>query len=138
MKLFKKLATLCLSLTMCLGLGATIAACGGDDASTSSSSVQDEIAYKFQIVKADDSPAEGYKVLLCKGDENCGTPVAADANGIVNYPVSKLPGEKKADAYDIHVMSAESSDYLTLTTASLLLTPTTFSATRTIPLKLAA
>ncbi len=135
MKLFKKLAALCLSLTMCLGLGATFAACDGDD-TNSSSSVQEEIAYKFKVLKADGSAAVGYRVLLCEGTLCYGPAVVADSNGIALYLVSKLPAPK---AYDIHVMSSDTDDstYLTLTSSSLKLTPTDFSETVTITLTLA-
>ncbi len=141
MKLFKKLAVLCLSLTMCLGVGASFAACGGDDKSTTSSVVDEAIAYKFQIKRANGEVAAGYRVLLCKGEDQCGQFVAADANGIVEYPVSKLPeidGARTAMAYDIHVLEpdVDKSDYLGLSNSTLKTTPTAFAPTTTITLTL--
>ncbi len=121
MKAFKKLAGLCLGLTLCFGLCA-FAACDKESAPESSSpavessSPADEneaTAYVFTVLDKDGNPLKDYRVLLCYMDgenESCLAPVTTDADGkaIVN---PKQYG-KAADVYDIHVMTATSSDYL--------------------------
>lgn len=110
MKLFKKIATLALALTLCAGIGAFAAAC--DNTGENSNSVTSEVpsedgAYKFKIVNKDGSAATGYSIQLCsyKADgvtlESCYQPVAADENGLVSYDCAP-----SAAVYEIHVLDA--------------------------------
>ncbi len=101
MKLFKKLALLVTSLTLCVGVGSAIVACGGDKDSETN-----EDGYQFLIVHEDDSPATGYKIQLCQMLEDgtlgmCWAPVAADENGKVSYNPT---GFDMSMEYEIHVM----------------------------------
>ncbi len=102
MKLFKKLAVLSMSVLLCLGAGAALAACGDKESSSSSDSTITAIenGYTFKVVKADGSPAEGYMIQLCDA-EGClvnGQQLSTDANGILNF----VP-QRKAEL-EIHVM----------------------------------
>ncbi len=131
MKFFKKLAVLCMALTLCFGVGSTFAACGDDKGSTSSS-VQETIAYKFKITTANDEPAGGYRVLLCDSTGTCGMFQVADENGVVEYPASALPGSKTAAAYDIHVMPPDINDSTYLDHTGLKKTPAEFGGAEII------
>ena len=105
MKLFKKLAIACLSLTMLAGF-ASFAACGSTDnnsASNSGNSNTEQPAqtegFKFKVVKADGTPAVGYVVQLC--NNTCTFSEAANENGEITFG-----GGEGALAYEIHVFSA--------------------------------
>ncbi len=111
MKLFKKLAVVAMAITLCFGAGATLASCGGNGGSSTSSEATVASGYKFKVVKADGSAAVSYMVLLCQGDA-CGVPQMTDANGVATVASNFLPGDKSAAEYDIHVMAPGSSDYL--------------------------
>lgn len=103
MKFFKKLAITCLTLTMFAGL-ATFAACGGENGAdnspsdTASQPAQTE-GFKFKIVKADNTPAVGYVVQLCK--QTCVFSDPADENGEITFG-----GGEGEVAYEIHVFTA--------------------------------
>ena len=105
MKLFKKLATLTMALGFCFGAGATVAACGGNEQTTSA------IAYEFIILNADGSAAEGVNVQLCVlgNAATCYMPIAADAHGKVIYTPAGFPGKGE---YEIHLLSADYSTSL--------------------------
>ena len=96
MKLFKKLAVACLSLTMFAGIGfltTSATACGTQSESPATDT------YKFKIVNADNTPAVGYVVQLCIN--TCTFSEPTNANGEVSYA-----GTEGAGAYEIHVFTA--------------------------------
>ncbi len=103
MKVFKKLAGLCLALTLCSGICA-FAACGESDPADSTPSVNNPVGatgYKFKIVNADGTPASNVGIQLCtlKPDgtlDLCKAPVMVDAKGEVLYEVEAM-------VYEIHV-----------------------------------
>ncbi len=103
MKLFKKLAVLCMALTLCVGVGATMTACGGGNGDGTSSEAPFTNGYRFRVVNQDGSPATGYQVQICiAGNASaCLAPAKVDANGYVNYVV-----EDKTQAYEIHLLDA--------------------------------
>ncbi len=136
MKTFKKIATLCVALSLCIGI-AGFAACGGDSnessqapvesssISTPDSSVADssddtsadisnptEAGYHFRLMNADGTPAatdsdgNPYFLQFCVADL-CYDPVAVDANGCVTYNPNGFPG---AGEYDVHVLGGEWKD----------------------------
>ena len=133
MKLIKKLALLCASLTLCAGV-CSMTACFGDEASSSSAPSSQEASseapaaatgYKFKVVKADGTPAAGYHVLICLANGACNPPAQTDSNGEVTVePIAALGG--KAGEYEIHVMDADmNSDYLDFD--GLTITPSTYN-----------
>ncbi len=63
MKFFKKLATLFVTLALCFGFGATVAACGDKGG--------DDKGYTFVVLTADGDPAEGYYIQLCYTSGTC-------------------------------------------------------------------
>ncbi len=99
MKLFKKLAILCTALTLCVGVGATVASCGGDKGGDVTSEATQE-GYNFKVLKKDGTPAAGYQVQLClAGDAaSCFMPVDVEEDGTVFYAVDKTK------EYEIHLM----------------------------------
>ena len=111
MKLFKKLAIACLSLTMLAGFAA-FASCGDktndnpansnsntESSSEVSSDVAQTEAFKFRVLKADGTPAVGYVVQLC--NKTCAFSEATDENGEVSFA-----GGDGEVVYEIHVFSA--------------------------------
>ncbi len=98
MKLFKKLAVLCMALTLCVGIGATVVACGGDEPDTSSSATVE--GYSFKVLKKDGSPATGYSVYLCQSGAPtiCLMPVDVAADGTATIEV-----DDKTVGYDVHL-----------------------------------
>ena len=74
MKLFKKLAGLCLALTFCAGLCA-VASCGGskdkgnDSTPTTSEQPGEATSYTVIVLNADGTPAADARVQFCK--DNC-------------------------------------------------------------------
>ena len=105
MKIFKKLATLALALTLCAGIGA-FAACDNTSGSSNSSSSSSNVetgAYLFKVLKADGSAATGYLFGLCSlkddGSKNlCYGTVTVDETGMVSYSADNVmgfPGEGK-------------------------------------------
>lgn len=113
MKIFKKLATLALALTLCAGIGA-FAACdntSGSGNSSSSSSNVETGAYKFKILNKDGSAAVGYSVQLCilndAGEQTaCYAPAVVDEKGQVSYSADTVPGFPGAGNYNIHVLDS--------------------------------
>ena len=115
MKFLKKLAILCMALTLCAGF-TSLTACGGTGTSTESSAngetkyspddvipvPTDKAGYYFKVINADGTPAKDVKVQLCQGDKMCFDAVAVDANGDVCYVPTPGAGE-----YDIHVLGGE-------------------------------
>ncbi len=106
MKLFRKLAVLCMALTLCCGVGAAMAACGEKDPAPSSTEAPAsdvkpiENGYTFKLLKADGSPAAGYQIQICKEDNSiCLAPVVVAANGVANVVV-----ENKTIPYAIHIL----------------------------------
>ena len=127
MKLFKKLAGLCLALTFCAGLCA-VASCGGskdkdtDKDSTPVTSENGETSedvggseatcYTVTVLNADGTPATDVKVQFCiiENDETqaCYGAVSTDENGICEYKdVMGFPGE---GVYEIHVIGKTLKD----------------------------
>ena len=114
MKLFKKLAGLCLALTFCAGLCA-VASCGGskdkgnDSTPTTSEQPGEATSYTVIVLNADGTPAADARVQFCKVESNgtlgaCYSPVSTDANGMCAYAPMGFPGE---GLYEIHVIGAE-------------------------------
>ncbi|MBE7101084.1 MAG: hypothetical protein E7364_05680 [Clostridiales bacterium] len=120
MKLFKKLAGLCLALTFCAGLCA-VASCGGskdkdtDKDSTPVTSEQpgEATCYTVTVLNADGTPAADARVQFCKVESDgtlgaCYSPVTTDANGMCEYKdVMGFPGE---GVYEIHVIGKTLKD----------------------------
>lgn len=111
MKMFKKLAGLCLALTLCVGLGA-IASCGGsskdDDKSTTSEAPAPATKYEVTVLNADGTSATDVKVQFCAMNADgtlgaCYAPVAVDANGVCAYSPMGFPG---VGIYEIHVLDS--------------------------------
>ncbi len=107
MKLLKKLATLFMALTMCLGLGLALTACG-DNEESSSSQQNNRSQYSFTVVKADTTPAVGYKIQLCKTSGECIPPVEVQADGIAKVSVSDTE-----ISYVIHVVKGQNNQEVT-------------------------
>ncbi len=114
MKLFKKLAGLCLALTFCAGLCA-VASCGGSkdkgNDSTPTTSEQPGVVSNYTVIvlNADGTPAADARVQFCKVESDgtlgaCYSPVSTDANGMCAYAPMGFPGE---GLYEIHVIGAE-------------------------------
>ena len=119
MKLFKKLAGLCLALTFCAGLCA-VASCGGskdkdtDKDSTPVTSEQpgEATCYTITVLNADGTPAADASVQFCKVESDgslgaCYSPVSTDANGMCAYAPMGFPGE---GVYEIHVIGKTLKD----------------------------
>ena len=116
MKKFKKIAALCMAISLCACVGAFTASCGGsgnDNSAAQSSSEETQAAtgYLFKIVKADGTPADSsYAVQLCKGLEGCFNPCFLDANGQASYNATTVLGFSGEGEYDIHVLGGEFMD----------------------------
>ena len=118
MKLFKKLAGLCLALTFCAGLCA-VASCGGskdkdtDNDSTPVTSEQPGVVSNYTVIvlNADGTPATDVKVQFCiieNGEtQACYGAVSTDANGMCAYAPMGFPGE---GVYEIHVIGKTLKD----------------------------
>lgn len=118
MKLFKKLAGLCLALTFCAGLCA-VASCGGskdkgdDSTPTTSEQPGEATSYTVIVLNADGTPAADARVQFCKVELDgtlgaCYSPVTTDANGMCEYKdVMGFPGE---GVYEIHVIGKTLKD----------------------------
>ena len=114
MKAFKKLAGLCLGLTLCFGLCA-FAACDKEATSESSSpavessSPADEneaTAYVFTVLDKDGNPLKDMAVMLCIPGSSCYPPIYTDENGQATF-------DKDPQILEIHVGNKGSeSDYL--------------------------
>lgn len=128
MKLFKKLAALCMAITLCAGVSA-MTACGGDNGGDSSSQQSTgATAYLFKVVNADGSVATTYtfqkedgttvenpiSIQLCSGLEMCYNPCPVDENGCATYNTTTVSGFPGAGVYDIHILGggAWGSDYI--------------------------
>lgn len=110
MKIFKKIAGLCLALTLCAGMMAFTACGDGGNTPPASSSTppasseqpdtQQATGHKFRVLDKDGKPVAGVFIQLCT-DKNCYfSETATDANGEVSYI-----GEAGEVVYDIHVYS---------------------------------
>lgn len=114
MKLFKKLAALCMAISLCACVGVFAASCGGAGGnSEQSSSEQQQTAtgYLFKVVNADGTPAAStYAVQLCKGLELCYTPAFLDAKGEAVYNSTAVIGFPGEGVYDIHVLGGDFMD----------------------------
>ena len=110
MKLIKKLALVCASLTLCAGV-CSLTACFGDDSSssatssveTSSEATATATSFKFKVLNKDGTPATNVSVQLCI-DTTCYAPVQTDANGEVSY--TSPAGEV---VHEIHILDAENN-----------------------------
>ena len=114
MKLIKKLALLCASLSLCAGVCA-MTACefslgGGTSSSTapatssaeaSSEATATANAFKFKVLNADGTPSTNVYIQLCIAD-TCYAPVQTDENGEVSYT-----SPAGAVVHEIHVLDAE-------------------------------
>ena len=113
MKALKKIAGICLALTLCFGIGA-LTACNDNAGNTSSITSEQPTGasgYKFKVLNADGTPAVGYQVQLCilnsKGEQTaCYMPIAVGENGQVTYAPQGFPG---AGTYNIHVLDAKNA-----------------------------
>ncbi len=134
MKLFKKLAGLCLALTFCAGLCA-VASCGGKDKDTDKDSTPvtseqpgEATCYTVTVLNADGTPATDVRVQFCIVEANgslggCLMSVPVDANGVCEYLPMGFPG---ARVYEIHVLNADESAAFELT--DVVRTEATFGA----------
>ncbi len=101
MKLFKKLAAICMALTMCFGLGMAFTACGGND---NPGAEQNYAAtYVFNVTK-NNAAAVGYQIQLCSKNADgtlgaCEQPVDVGSDGIAKVGITDV-----STAYEIHVM----------------------------------
>ena len=106
MKAFKKLAGLCLALTLCVGFGA-FAACGetesSDDSTPTQSTPVDTETYHFKVVDAEGNPVKDHVIQLCIN--TCTFSGKTNANGEVSYAGTEGAGE-----YEIHVFTAHPAD----------------------------
>lgn len=111
MKLIKKIALICASLTLCAGV-CSMTACLGDDSSSSSATSSVETSseataaatsFKFKVLNANGTPATNVSVQLCI-DTTCYAPVQTDANGEVSY--TSPAGEV---VHEIHILDAENN-----------------------------
>ncbi len=103
MKLFKKLAVLCMALSL---VSVAFVACGKDKDTTSgsaTSSVEETTGvtainngYTFLVKDANGQPAAGYMIQLCDANGCQGSP-ASTATGVINMV-------KAAGEYEIHLM----------------------------------
>lgn len=115
MKLFKKLATICVAITMCFGLGLTLTACdnGGNPTNSEQSA---NATYVFSVTK-NNAAAIGYEIQLCTKNADgslgaCLQPVAVGADGLAKIAISDVNS-----VYEIHVMKdgspLDKSKYIT-------------------------
>ena len=113
MKVFKKLATLAMALTMALGVSA-FAACNTGDVSESLVSEAQQTyytCYQFVVVNADGTKvSDGYQVQVCKVNDDgsvgsCLRPIAV-VDGVCVYNISNItqPG-----VYEAHVLDTDSN-----------------------------
>lgn len=112
MKIFKKIAALCMAISLCVGVGALATSCGGGDNDASSSQQQNETTgYLFKVVNADGSAASDVYVQLCDGVSGiCYGNVAVDETGSVLYNSTTAKDFPGAGVYDIHVLGGEFMD----------------------------
>ncbi len=103
MKLFKKLATLCLALTLCVGVGVAMTSCG-DETNGDNEQVQViKDGYTFKVVNADGSAAKNYMIQLCNEGGCVGGPTTVtNDNGVTSVKTA-------AGVYEIHVMNMSDS-----------------------------
>ena len=110
MKAFKKLASLCLGLTLCVGLCA-FAACEKESTESSSSTPpvsssvpseekEEATAYVFTVLDKDGNPLKDMAVLLCIPDLGCLPYEVTNEQGIVTYSVD-------ANEYEVHVATKD-------------------------------
>ena len=114
MKAFKKLAGLCLGITLCFGLCA-FAACDKESApessspaveSSSSADENEATAYVFTVLDKDGNPLKDMAVMLCIPGSSCYPPIYTDENGQATF-------DKDPQVLEIHVgMKGSESDYL--------------------------
>ena len=115
MKAFKKLAGLCLGLTLCFGLCA-FAACEKEAAPESSSTpavessspaeTEEATAYVFTVLDKDGNPLKDMAVMLCIPGSSCYPPIYTDENGKATF-------DKPAQVLEIHVgAKGAESDHL--------------------------
>ena len=103
MKIFKKLAIVCLSLTMMAGVAA-FTACGNNNGNNNTNSETPATeTYNFKVVNADGTPAVGYVIQLCIN--TCTFSQPTNASGEVSYA-----GTEGAGAYEIHVFTANPAE----------------------------
>lgn len=122
MNIFKKLAGICMAISLCLGVCA-FTACGNNNDGGFQAK---ENAYNFRVVNADGTAATGYQVQLCTADQTtCYPGVAVDGEGYCAYTCPE-------GVYEIHLLPAD-----TEFTSNPELTPATYS-TEIIVITLAA
>ena len=110
MKIFKKIAGLCLALTLCAGMLAFTACGDGGNTPPASSSTppasseqpdtQKATGHKFRVLDKDGKPVAGVFIQLCK--DTCTFSAATDANGEVSY----AGGDGEVE-YSIHVWTVD-------------------------------
>lgn len=116
MKIFKKIAALCMAISLCAGVGA-LTACGGNSGDDSSSVEQSQASgYLFKVVNANGEAVTTFSydndgttvenpiaIQLCE-DELCYNPCFVDANGQANYNAATVSGFPGEGVYDIHII----------------------------------
>ena len=120
MKILKKIAALCMAISLCVCVGVFAASCGGagdSSATQSSEAPQTATGYLFKIVDKDGNAVTSYtcevagetvtnpiQVQLCQGTTMCFMPVALDDNGQAIYNATTAMGFPGAGVYDIHIL----------------------------------
>ncbi len=99
-----------MTLTLCAGMGAAMVACddgaSGDSVSTSAPANK-ETTYNFKVLNKDNTPANGYKIQLCKKNADgslgaCLVYLAPVVNGVATFPVTDT-----STAYEVHLLSPD-------------------------------
>ncbi len=115
MKFFKKLAVLCAAITLCVGVGASLAACGGDEGD--SSSIESSLyvpttphadGYDFHITVPEGASPTDYAVQLCDTSGSCIQFMAFAENGYLNYNPAPLD---KTMTYEVHIMEKKNGSF---------------------------
>ncbi len=109
MKLFKKLAVLVMSLTLCVGFGATVAACGKDDKPTAEQPAKD--GYSIKVLDTEGNPFTDCAVSICTADGvYCSKLLAPNAKGTAVFSGENLPTGGAAE-YVVHVYNEDMEEY---------------------------
>ncbi len=116
MKLFKKLATVCMAITMSFGVGMALTACDDNGGNPTNSEQSANATYSFNVTK-NGAAAVGYEIQLCTKNADgslgvCLSPVAVGEDGVAKISISDVNS-----VYEIHVMKngtpLEKDQYIT-------------------------
>lgn len=121
MKIFKRLATVLMALTLCFGFAGALTACDDEGGAGSSSEQPANNAYVFTVVDKDGAPVKDAIIQLCIPNGSCLMAMpTTDANGKATFEAPE------AAVYDIHVWAAGMTQEYTLTGVTQ--TPATYGA----------